>query len=248
MGRLDGKVALVSGGAGGLGVAISRLFAAEGAWVVLGDVRDAAGEEVAAEIGAAGGHARFVHLDVTSERDWRDVVAAAVSGHGRLDVLVNNAGIWRGGRVEETSVEHWDAVNDVNSKGVFLGTRAAIPAMRAGGGGSIVNVSSISGMVGNPRTSAYAASKGAIRVFTKATAIQYAPDGIRANSIHPGPIDTDLLAQVVETLEVEEFAPAPLGRVGKAEDVAYGALYLACDESSFVTGSELVIDGGATAE
>lgn len=248
MGRLDGKVALVSGGGGGLGAAISRLFAAEGARVVVGDVRDAAGAEVAAAIGASGGHARFVHLDVTSERDWRDAVAAAVSGHGRLDVLVNNAGIWRGGRVEETSVEHWDAVNDVNSKGVFLGTRAAIPAMRAGGGGSIVNVSSISGIVGNPRTSAYAASKGAIRVFTKATAIQYAPDGIRANSIHPGPIDTDLLAQVVESLEIEEFAPAPLGRVGKAEDVAYGALYLACDESSFVTGSELVIDGGATAE
>lgn len=248
MGRLDGKVALVSGGAGGLGAAISRLFAAEGARVVVGDVRDAAGADVAAAIGAAGGHARFVHLDVISERDWRDAVAAAVSGHGRLDVLVNNAGIWRGGRVVETSVQHWDAVNDVNSKGVFLGTRAAIPAMRAGGGGSIVNVSSISGMVGNPRTSAYAASKGAIRVFTKATAIQYAADGIRANSIHPGPIDTDLLAQVVETLEIEEFAPAPLGRVGKAEDVAYGALYLACDESSFVTGSELVIDGGATAE
>ncbi len=248
MGRLDGKVALVSGGSGGLGAAISRLFAAEGARVVVGDVRDAAGAEVASAIGAAGGHARFVHLDVTSERDWRDAVAAAVSGHGRLDVLVNNAGIWRGGRVEETSVEHWDAVNDVNSKGVFLGTRAAIPAMRAGGGGSIVNVSSISGIVGNPRTSAYAASKGAIRVFTKATAIQYAPDGIRANSIHPGPIDTDLLAQVVESLEIEEFAPAPLGRVGKAEDVAFGALYLACDESSFVTGSELVIDGGATAE
>ena len=248
MGRLDGKVALVSGGGGGLGAAISRLFAAEGARVVVGDVRDAAGAKVAAAIGASGGHARFVHLDVTSERDWRDAVAAAVSSHGRLDVLVNNAGIWRGGRVEETSVEHWDAVNDVNSKGVFLGTRAAIPAMRAGGGGSIVNVSSISGIVGNPRTSAYAASKGAIRVFTKATAIQYAPDGIRANSIHPGPIDTDLLAQVVESLEIEEFAPAPLGRVGKAEDVAYGALYLACDESSFVTGSELVIDGGATAE
>ncbi|MXY14051.1 MAG: glucose 1-dehydrogenase [Chloroflexi bacterium] len=248
MGRLDGKVALVSGGGGGLGAAISRLFAAEGARVVVGAVRDAAGAEVASAIGASGGHARFVHLDVTSERDWRDAVAAAVSGHGRLDVLVNNAGIWRGGRVEETSVEHWDAVNDVNSKGVFLGTRAAIPAMRAGGGGSIVNVSSISGIVGNPRTSAYAASKGAIRVFTKATAIQYAPDGIRANSIHPGPIDTDLLAQVVESLEIEEFAPAPLGRVGKAEDVAFGALYLASDESSYDTRSDLVIDGGATPE
>ncbi len=248
MGRLDGKVALVSGAARGLGAATARLFAAEGARVVVGDLRDSDGEAVAAEIAAAGGDARFVHLDVTSERDWQEAVAAAVSGYGGLDVIVNNAGIWRGGRVEETSVEHWDAVNDVNSKGVFLGTRAAIPALRAAGGGSIVNVSSISGMVGNPRTSAYAASKGAVRVFTKATAIQYAAEGIRANSIHPGPVETDLLGQVVDALEIDAFAPAPLGRVGKAEDVAFGALYLACDESSFVTGSELVIDGGATAE
>ncbi len=248
MGRLDGKVALISGAARGLGAATARLFAAEGASVVLGDLRDSDGETVAADIAASGGVARFVHLDVTSEPDWQAAVAAAVSGYGRLDVLVNNAGIWRAGRVEETSVEHWDAVNDVNSKGVFLGTRAAIGALRAAGGGSIVNVSSISGMVGNPRTSAYAASKGAVRVFTKATAVQYAAEGIRANSIHPGPVDTDLLGQVVDALEIEAFAPAPLGRVGKAEDIAYGALYLACDESSFVTGSELVIDGGSTAE
>ena len=248
MGRLDGKVALVSGAAKGLGAATARLFAAEGARVVVGDLRDADGEAVVAEITATGGVARFVHLDVSSERDWQDAVAAAVSGYGRLDVLVNNAGIWRAGRVEDTSVEDWDAVNDVNSKGVFLGTRAAIPALRAAGGGSIVNVSSISGIVGNPRTSAYAASKGAVRVLTKATAIQYAAEGIRANSIHPGPVDTDLLGQVVDALEIEAFEPAPLGRVGRAEDIAYGALYLASDESSFVTGSELVIDGGTTAE
>ncbi len=248
MGRLDGKVALISGGAGGLGAAIARLFAAEGARVVIGDLRDAAGEEIAAEVRRLGGDARFVHLDVTSEREWRDAVGAAVSAFGRLNVLVNNAGIWRAGRVEETSAEQWDAVNDVNSKGVFLGTRAAIPAMRASGGGSIVNVSSASGIVGNPRTAAYAASKGAVRVFTKATAIQYASDGIRANSIHPGPVETDLLAQVTDTLEGDAFAAIPLGRIGKAEDIAYGALYLACDESSFVTGSELVIDGGLTAE
>ena len=248
MGRLDGKVALVSGAAKGLGAATARLFAAEGARVVVGDLRDADGEAVVAEITATGGAARFVHLDVASERDWQDAVAAAVSGYGRLDVLVNNAGIWRAGRVEDTSVEDWDAVNDVNSKGAFLGTRAAIPALRAAGGGSIVNVSSISGIVGNPRTSAYAASKGAVRVLTKATAIQYAAEGIRANSIHPGPVDTDLLGQVVDALEIEAFEPAPLGRVGRAEDIAYGALYLASDESSFVTGSELVIDGGTTAE
>lgn len=248
MGRLDGKVALVSGAAKGLGAATARLFAAEGARVVVGDLRDADGKAVVAEITATGGAARFVHLDVSNERDWQDAIAATVSGYGRLDVLVNNAGIWRAGRVEDTSVEDWDAVNDVNSKGVFLGTRAAIPALRAAGGGSIVNVSSISGTVGNPRTSAYAASKGAVRVLTKATAIQYAAEGIRANSIHPGPVDTDLLGQVVDALEIEAFEPAPLGRVGRAEDIAYGALYLASDESSFVTGSELVIDGGTTAE
>ena len=247
MGRLDGKVALISGGARGLGKATARLFAAEGARVVVGDLRDAAGQGVAAGIGRAGGHARFVHLDVTSERDWRDAVRFAISAFGRLDVLVNNAGIWRAGRVEDTSLDDWEAVNDVNSKGVFLGTRAAIPAMRAAGGGSIINMSSISGLVGNPRTAAYAASKGAVRVFTKATAIQYAADAIRANSIHPGPVDTALFEHVAGEFEDGAAFPIPLGRIGKAEDIAYGALYLACDESAFVTGSELVIDGGLTA-
>lgn len=248
MGRLDGKVALVSGAAAGLGEATARLFAAEGARVVIGDLRDAAGEYIAAEIGESDGHARFTHLDVTSERDWQGAVAVAVSAFGRLDVLVNNAGIWRGGRVEETSEELWDTVNDVNSKGVFLGTKAAIPAMRAAGGGSIINVSSVSGIVGNPRTAAYAASKGAVRVFTKATAIQYAGDGIRANSIHPGPVETELFKQIPGALARDAVISIPLGRIGQAEDIAYGALYLACDESSFVTGGELVIDGGLTAE
>ena len=149
--------------------------------------------------------------------------------------------------MEETSVELWDAVNDVNSKGVFLGTRAAIPAMRRAGGGSIVNVSSVSGIVGNPRTAAYAASKGAVRVFTKVTAIQYATDGIRANSIHPGPVDTELFRQLPDALAQGAVSAIPLGRVGAALDIAYGALYLASDESSFVSGSELVIDGGLTA-
>ena len=229
-----------------MGAATARLFAAEGARVVIGDIPDSAGADVAAEIGQSGGIARFVHLDVTSERDWRDAVSAAVAEFGGLDVLVNNAGIWRGGRIDETTVEQWDAVNDVNSKGVFLGTRAVIAALRESGGGSIVNVSSISGIVGNSRATAYAASKGAVRIFTKATAIQYAADGIRANSIHPGPIETDLLQQVMDAVEYD--AHTPLGRAGRVEDVAFGALYLACDESSFVTGSELVIDGGATAE
>ena len=254
MGRLDGKVALISGGAKGLGAAQAKLFAREGARVVIGDLLDVAGTGVAAQINQLGGDAKFVHLDVTSERDWQDAVAVAVSGYGELNVLnwpVNNAGIWRGGRVEETTVEHWDAVHNVNSKGVFLGTKAAIGPMRIAGGGSIINVSSISGIVGNIRATAYASLKrgGSHLHQDDRDPVCRHWDGIRANSLHPGPIDiraTDLLDQVFEAKQYDAYTP--LGRVGTVDDVAYAALYLASDESSFVTGSELVIDGGATAE
>ena len=251
MGRMDGKVALISGGARGQGAAEARLFAQEGAKVVIGDLLDVDGMRVAAEIAELGGEAVYVHLDVTREEDWQSAVQAAVSAFGKLDVLVNNAGIWRRGRVEDTSVEDWDAVQNVNSKGVFLGTKAAIPEMRKAGGGSVINISSTAGLVGGPRSTAYTASKGAVRLFTKATAIQYAGEGIRSNSIHPGPIDTEMIQQVwqgEDNSREESIARTPLGRVGTVDDIAYGALFLASDESSFMTGSELVIDGGSTAQ
>ena len=251
MGRLNGKVALISGGARGQGAAEARMFAREGAKAVIGDVLDAEGISVAADIAEAGGDAIYLHLDVTSENDWRDAIQTAVAKFGKLNVLVNNAAIWRKSLVEETTVEDWDAILDVNAKGVFLGTKLAIPEMRKDGGGSIINISSTAGLVGSLRSSAYGASKGAVRLLTKATAVQYAKEGIRANSIHPGPIDTVMIQQVWQGDEQnreEAIARTPLGRIGTPDDIAYGALFLASDESSFMTGTELVIDGGNTAQ
>lgn len=249
--RLEGKVALISGGARGQGAAEAKLFAGEGAKVVFGDILDDLGKQVEAEIHEVGGEALYIHLDVTNAADWASAVEAAVSRYGRLDVLVNNAGITIRKNVEDTTEEDWDRIMAINAKGVFLGTKQAIPAMRESGGGSIVNISSIAGLVGSPYSGAsYAATKGAVRLFTKATAIQYAKEGIRCNSVHPGLLETpmtqDMLADAAH--REERTQRIPLGRVGTAEDVAYGVLYLASDESSFVTGSELVIDGGATAQ
>jgi NAD(P)-dependent dehydrogenase (short-subunit alcohol dehydrogenase family) len=249
--RLAGKVALISGGARGMGAAEARLFAREGAQVVLGDVLEAEGRGVEAEIKAKGGDAIFVRLDVTSEAEWQAAVDLAVSRFGKLNVLVNNAGIGGASRVEETTVEAWDRVMAINAKGVFLGTKAAIPAMRRAGGGSIINISSQLGLVGMDISSPqYPASKGAVRLLTKVTALQYAKEGIRANSVHPGPIVTPMTEQrradpAIRNLMVSRI---PLGRYGEPDEVAYGVLYLASDESSFVTGSELVIDGGWTAQ
>jgi NAD(P)-dependent dehydrogenase (short-subunit alcohol dehydrogenase family) len=251
MARLAGKVALISGGARGMGAVEAQLFAREGAKVVIGDILEAEGTQVEAAIRGAGGAAAFVRLDVTSEGDWRVALDIAVSRFGKLDVLVNNAGIGGPGRVEDTTLEAWNRVMAVNATGVFLGTRAAIPAMRAAGGGSIVNISSQLGLVGVDTTSAqYQASKGAVRLFTKATAIQYAPDRIRANSVHPGPIATPMTEARRADPEHYQLAISriPLRRYGEPEEVAYGVLYLASDESAFVTGSELVIDGGWTAQ
>ena len=249
--RLEGKVALISGGARGQGAAEAKLFAGEGAKVVFGDILDDLGKQVEAEIHEVGGEALYIHLDVTNAADWASAVEAAVSRYGRLDVLVNNAGITIRKNVEDTTEEDWDRIMAINAKGVFLGTKQAIPAMRESGGGSIVNISSTAGLVGSPYSGAsYAATKGAVRLFTKATAIQYAKEGIRCNSVHPGLLETpmtqDMLADAAH--REERTQRIPLGRVGTAEDVANGVLYLASDEASFVTGSELVIDGGATAQ
>ena len=189
MGRLDGKVAIISGGARGQGATEARMLAMEGASVVFGDILDEAGRQVEAQIRELGGEVTYVHLDVTSEADWQSAVDTAVSQYGKLNVLVNNAGILIRKTLEETTGEDWDRIMDINAKGVFLGTRAAIPAMREAGGGSIVNISSTAGLVSSPSGSAsYTATKGAVRLLTKSTAIQYAREGIRCNSVHPAPL------------------------------------------------------------
>jgi cyclopentanol dehydrogenase len=234
-----------------MGAVEGRLFAREGAKVVLGDVLDDEGKAVEAEIRGAGGDAVYVHLDVTRESDWAAAVETAVGRFGKLDVLVNNAGIGGGSRIEATTLEDWNRVMNVNSTGVFLGTRAVIPAMRAAGGGSIINISSQLGLVGTDISSPqYQASKGAVRLLTKATAIQYAKEGIRANSVHPGPIVTPMTEARRADPSIYQLMVSriPLGRYGRPEEVALGVLYLASEEASFVTGSELVIDGGWTAQ
>ena len=259
--RLEGKVALISGGARGQGAAEARLFVQEGAAVVIGDILDDEGMKLEAEIRELGGQITFVHLDVTDAEQWTSAVNEAVTHYGKLDILVNNAGIGStniGGvqapRIHDAPEEVWDRIMDVNGKGVFLGTRAALPAMLANGSGSIINISSIAGMVGlgpgSGAGSAYASSKGAVRLLTKSTAVQYALDGIRCNSVHPGYIDTAMTSRMMSEPGMREMriAATPLGRIGTVDDIANGVLFLASDESSFMTGSELVIDGGYTAQ
>ena len=251
MGRLDGKVALISGGARGQGEAEARLFIQEGAKVVLGDILDDAGQQVEANLQSAGGEATYVHLDVTNEASWHEAVATAERVYGKLDILVNNAGILNRKSIEETTEDDLDLILAVNIKGVFLGTKHAIPAMRRAGGGSIINISSIAGLVGNRNGSpSYTATKGGVRLFTKATAVQHAGDNIRCNSVHPGPIETPMIQNSLDDpAQLEErLQRIPMRRIGTVTDVAYGVLYLASDESSFVTGSELVIDVGVTAQ
>ena len=251
MGRLDGKVAIITGGARGQGASEGILFAQEGAKVVLGDILDEEGASVEAQIREAGGDARYVRLDVTLAADWERAVELAESEYGKLDVLVNNAAIFMPNGIEDTTEEQWDRLMAINAKGVFLGTKHSIPAMRRAGGGSIINISSIAGMVGNPRSGvAYSASKGAVRLFTKATAIQHAKDNIRCNSVHPGPIDTPMTEESRRdpAQQAQRLARVPMGRSAAPEEVAYGVLFLASDESSYMTGSEMVIDGGVTAQ
>ena len=234
-----------------MGAVEARMFAAEGACVAIGDVLEEEGRRVVEQISETGGRAIFLPLDVTSEAQWNSAIAATVSEFGKLDILVNNAGVGAASMIEDTTVEEWDRGMNINAKGVFLGTKAAIPEMRRAGGGSIINISSQLGLVGMDISSPqYQASKGAVRLLTKSTAIQYAKEGIRANSVHPGPINTPMTERRRGDPEHQQvmLSRIPLGRYGESEEVAYGVLFLASDESSFMTGSEVVIDGGWTAQ
>jgi NAD(P)-dependent dehydrogenase (short-subunit alcohol dehydrogenase family) len=252
MGKLDGKVALISGGARGQGAAEAETFVKEGARVVFGDIRDDEGKKVEAAIRARGGDAVYVHLDVTSETDWQAAVQTTTSRYGKLDILINNAAIVIPRvPIEERTVAEWDRVMAVNARSVFLGTKHAIPVMRRTGGGSIVNISSVAG-IGQSlhQEPAYAASKGAIRIFTKVTASQHAKDGIRCNSVHPGPVDTEMFHSAFQDKDAMQrrLERVPLRRMGTVAEIVTAVLYLASDESSYMTGSELVIDGGALAQ
>jgi 3alpha(or 20beta)-hydroxysteroid dehydrogenase len=247
MGRLDGKVAIITGGARGQGAAEAQLFAAEGARVVIGDVLDDDGELVAKAIGTA---ALYRHHDVTVEEQWTELVGETVDAFGRLDVLVNNAGIFRLSPIEATAASDYMEIIRINQLGTFLGMKAAVRPMADTGGGSIINISSIAGLRGSQGTVAYSASKWAVRGMTKVAALEFAPLGVRVNSIHPGIIDTPMLVDLMITDEESKTAfgsRIPLGRVAQAEQVARLALYLASDESDHSTGSEFVVDGGITA-
>ena len=250
MGRLSGKVALISGGSRGQGEAEAKLFSSEGAKVVLGDILDSEGLAVTSEINESGGEALYVHLEVTSKDDWGSAVKQTLENFEGLDILVNNAGISQRKLVHETTVDEWDRVQDINSKGLFLCTKAVIPAMRAAGGGSIVNISSIAGIVGLTSSASYSASKGAVRLLTKSTAVQYGPERIRCNSVHPGFIDTEMNRAWLEDEEIraERLKMTPLNMFANSHDVALAVLYLSSDESRYVTGAELVIDGGIIAK
>ncbi len=261
-GRLAGKVAIVTGGASGIGAETARVFAQQGASVLLTDMNTALGTAVAEEITRKGGTALFAAQDVRDEAGWAQIAAQAEGAWGRLDILCNIAGIsgrdpklniqagqTAGPRLAEQTLEQWNQVMAINATGVFLGTRAAVPAMQRAGGGSIINISSICGIVGSHANAAYHASKGAVRIFSKAAAIQYAPDRIRVNSVHPGFVDTPMTQPGHANPEVarKRLEATPLGRFGTPYDIAAGCLYLASDESAWVTGTELVIDGGMTA-
>jgi len=249
--RMTGKVALISGAASGMGAATARLFAAEGAKaVIVADILDQEGKAVVAEIGKAGGQASYIHLDVTDEAQWKAAVEGAVAAHGRLDVLVNNAGISGSAETDLYDTAAWNRLMGINATGVFLGMKYATAAMKQAGGGSIVNLSSISGIVGQGYIHVgYNASKGAVRLITKAGAAQHGKDGIRVNSVHPGlmpPMRTSgRTADPV--MRAKTLKGVPMGRAGEVDEVARAILFLASDESSYVTGAELVVDGGWTA-
>ncbi len=242
--RLAGKVALVTGGASGMGKSEATIFAREGARVVVADILEAEGKDVAKAIGDA---ARFVKLDVTNEGEWQTAVAAAEREFGKLDILVNNAGISGTYTSDLTSTDAWDRVMGINAKGVFLGMKHAVPALQRAGGGAIVNISSISGFAGQHGVHmAYNASKGAVRIMTKTAAVQWAADGIRVNSVHPGfmPAMRTSVGSANPEWRAKVLRAVPMKREGRVEEVAHAVLFLASDEASYITGTELVVDGG----
>ena len=249
MGRVDGKVALVTGGATGMGESHSVLLAKEGAKIVVTDVNVEEGEATAQQIRDEGGEAIFLQHDVSVEEQWQDIVKQAVATYGKIDILINNAGIIIPNPNEATTVEEWDTTMAVNSTGVFLGCKSVVGAMQDAGGGSIVNISSIYGIIGAPNSGAYQASKGSVRLLTKACAVDYGPFNIRVNSVHPGVIRTPLLAALEADDEMvkQVLGPTIAQRMAEPIEVSYAVLLLASDESSYMTGSELVVDGGYTA-
>ena len=246
--RLKDKVAIITGGAHGMGEAEARLFAKEGAAVVIADVLQKEGETVAADICASQGRATFVKTDVTSESAWEQLIATAIATYGRLDILVSNAGISGSSVSDELALAGWEKLIAVNATSVFLGTTLAAAEMAKTGGGSIVNISSIMGFIGTADGHpGYGASKGAVRIFTKSAAVRFGPTGVRVNSVHPGYMPP-MLNRPNTAGRAAKADVTPLRRLGEVMDVAYGVLYLASDEASFVTGTELVIDGGYIAQ
>jgi|TARA_B100000470_G_scaffold221411_1_gene211720 NAD(P)-dependent dehydrogenase (short-subunit alcohol dehydrogenase family) len=248
--RLEGKVALITGAAHGMGAEDARLFAREGAKVAIADIREEDARKVEAEIAEAGGEAMVIMLDVSKEEQWEQAVAAVVAKFGKLDILVNNAGISGSGESDSSSTDAWDRLIDINAKSVFLGMKHAIPEMEKIGGGAIVNISSISGLVGQESIHpGYNASKGAVRLVTKAAAVQHAKSGIRVNSVHPGMLPPMLTSfQRGDPNREAMNANVPMGREGEPIEVANAVLFLASDEASYITGTELVVDGGFTAK
>jgi len=249
MPRLEGKVAIVTGAARGMGEVEARLFAEEGATVVLCDVSDDDGRRVADDIVAHGGAATYLHLNVTDEGNWEEVIGDTVGRHGKLDILVNNAGISGYDEENNLGTTTWDRLLDINAKGVFLGMKHAIGAMEQGDGVSIVNISSISGIVGQDFIHmGYNASKGAVRLMTKSAAVRWAEAGIRVNSVHPGLMPPMAGGSASSDTRDAMTANIPMKRTGRREEVAYAVLFLASDEASYITGAELVVDGGFTAQ
>jgi len=242
--RLEGKVALITGGASGIGAAHAQVFSDNGAKVVVCDIQDQMGEDLVNEINAGGGDAIYQHLDVTSEAEWTAAVDATVAKYGALTTLVNNAGITNMVGVEEETLEGFNRVVAVCQTGVWLGMKACMPQLKKSGNGAIVNVSSLYGIIGTPSMVTYHGAKGAVRLMTKSAALEYAKQGVRVNSIHPGIIDTPLARSAPADYIGELASITPMGKLGRPEDIAYGSLYLSSDEAAFVTGTELVVDGG----